>query len=125
MGRLPLGMDAAVGSSGSGDPGSASADFMEGLFKNSLDGALSFLPLPAGEMGPIVGDSQLEERLLRRYAPRNDAISSSAIWTAFKAAPLRRLSETIQQEKAFLTKGSGRTRPMKTSSRWAASIGIG
>ena len=36
--------------------------------------------------------------------------SSWAIWTAFRAAPLRRLSETIQSDQAVLDRGSLRMR---------------
>ena len=59
----------------------------------------------------------------RRSRPRST--SSSAIWTALVAAPLRRLSETIQRSSARSLPGSRRMRPTKTSSRPAASIAIG
>ncbi len=47
---------------------------------------------------------------------RSRSTSSSAIWTVFVAAPLRRLSETIQRSRARSLPGSRRMRPTKTSS---------
>src|SRR5882672_3399832 len=49
----------------------------------------------------------------------------SAICTAFVAAPLRRLSETIQRLSEFACDSSLRMRPTNTSSFPSASIGIG
>ena len=56
---------------------------------------------------------------------RPRSTSSSATWTALVAAPLRRLSETIQRSIARSLPGSRRIRPTKTSSRPAASIASG
>ena len=56
----------------------------------------------------VVGERDQLERhaaFLRCRRP-----SSSAIWTAFSAAPLRRLSETHQSERPLSTVGSSRTR---------------
>ena len=61
----------------------------------------------------------------RRRRAGSRSTSSSAIWTALVAAPLRRLSETIQRSIARSLPGSRRMRPTKTSSRPAASIAIG
>src|SRR5207245_3038978 len=51
--------------------------------------------------------------------------TSSAISTAFVAAPLRRLSLTTQNAMPRSTDGSRRTRPTKTSSRPAAVVASG
>src|SRR4029077_19701324 len=53
------------------------------------------------------------------------SIARSATWTAFRAAPLRRLSLTIQSAIPFRAEGSGRIRPTKTSSCPATSAGVG
>ena len=47
---------------------------------------------------------------------RSRSTSSSAIWTALVAAPLRRLSATTQRSRARSLPGSRRIRPTKTSS---------
>jgi hypothetical protein len=52
------------------------------------------------------------------------AISSSAICTAFRAAPLRRLSDTIHKFRPFATVVSLRTRLTKTASSPAHSAGV-
>ena len=52
-------------------------------------------------------------------------ISSSAIWTALVAAPLRRLSATTNIDSAFGCDSSRRTRPTKTSSRPSERSGDG
>ena len=53
------------------------------------------------------------------------ACSSSAIWTALSAAPLRRLSPTIQRLSVRSLLASRRMRPTKTSSLPSASEAIG
>ena len=50
---------------------------------------------------------------------------SSAIWIAFSAAPLRRLSATTKRTRPFSTVGSRRMRPTRTSSISTASRGVG
>ena len=47
---------------------------------------------------------------------RSRSTRSSAIWTPFVAAPLRRLSETIHSASPFRRDGSRRMRPTRTSS---------
>ena len=49
-------------------------------------------------------------------ARRDAPTSSSAIWIALSAAPLRRLSQTRKSARPFSTVGSARTRPTSTSS---------
>ena len=51
--------------------------------------------------------------------------SSSAIWIAFSAAPLRRLSHARKSARPFSTVGSRRMRPTSTSSIPAALPGVG
>ncbi len=51
-------------------------------------------------------------------------ISTSAICTAFKAAPLRRLSETHQKVSPFSAVASSRMREIKVASSPAASCGV-
>ena len=53
------------------------------------------------------------------------AVSSSAIWIAFSAAPLRRLSLARKRARPFSTVGSRRMRPTSTSSMPAALPGEG
>ena len=50
--------------------------------------------------------------------------SSSAICTAFSAAPLRRLSDTHQSDRPFSTVGSSRTRLTKVAYSPTASTGV-
>ena len=51
--------------------------------------------------------------------------NSSAIWIAFSAAPLRRLSLERYSARPFSTAGSCRMRPTRTSSSPAAAVGVG
>src|SRR5437588_8484487 len=53
------------------------------------------------------------------------SIARSAICTAFSAAPLRRLSDTIQSASPWLVEGSSRMRPTYTSSLPATWCGVG
>ncbi len=78
-----------------------------------------------------------EEEARREEAPLGDAraggdprrgrarCSSSATWTAFVAAPLRRLSPTTQRLRQRSCEGSRRMRPTSTSSRPSTAIGRG
>src|SRR5438270_12057666 len=52
-------------------------------------------------------------------------IASSAIWTAFSAAPLRRLSDTIHSKRPCRVDASSRMRPTYTSSFPATPLGVG
>src|SRR5450759_5868189 len=53
------------------------------------------------------------------------AIACAAIWTAFSAAPLRRLSDTSHRARPFLVDASFRMRPTYTSSLPATRSGVG
>ena len=59
-----------------------------------------------------------------RPGSRRRSRSASAICTAFRAAPLRRLSFTLQSARPEPFAVSGRMRPTRTSSRPAASFGV-
>src|SRR5690606_33100107 len=50
--------------------------------------------------------------------------SNSAIWTAFSAAPFRRLSLTTQSERPFSTVGSSRTRETNVAYSPTHSTGV-
>ena len=56
---------------------------------------------------------------------RTPARSTSAIWIAFSAAPLRRLSQARNSASPFGAASSARMRPTSTSSPPAASRGVG
>src|SRR5690606_3236945 len=111
-------------------------------FQSRLHGALLRLKLPTAEIGPVVSKSKAnvahsrgrshapshsiiklrgaESRRLAtvRYTAtfRDDLTSSSAICTAFVAAPLRRLSLTHQKAMPLALLMSSRMRPTNTSS---------
>ena len=58
------------------------------------------------------------------FPARHSRASSSAIWTAFSAAPFRRLSDTHQRFRPLSIVLSRRIRLTYVSSRPAASIGV-
>ena len=69
------------------------------------------------------GEAGYRPRCACRTRPR--AWSCSASWTAFVAAPLRRLSETTHICSPRSCEGSRRRRPTKTSSWPAAPVAVG
>lgn len=62
---------------------------------------------------------------IKNAANQLPLIHSSAICTAFVAAPLRMLSDTIQRFNPFFTDSSRRMRPTNVSSLSCAQTGIG
>ena len=76
-------------------------------------------------VGPGASFAPGADPLVQLLAPTRAPTRSSAIWTAFVAAPLRRLSDTIHMLNARGWESSGRIRPTKTSSRPSATSGEG
>ena len=107
------------------------------VFEYLLDGPLTGLTLPAVEVGAVVAEGQLDVPHGRQRSPLRGqepahgqdraraSSSSSAIWTALVAAPLRRLSLTHQKRRALGRLRSWRMRPTKTSSVPAAAAARG
>src|SRR4029450_14079918 len=86
-----------------------------------LDGGPAGLRLPAEVACPLVLDR--EPQLHGRY--RWSRTRSSAICTAFSAAPLPTLSSAIQQARPFSVDGSARMRPTWIASEPVTSTGVG
>ena len=86
-GDLAEGVDPRVGTAGPGDRHGGSEDARARLHQQPLDGGAARLPLPAVEVGAVVRDGEPERR--RAALPRPQRMSSSAIWTPLRAAPLR------------------------------------
>ena len=80
---------------------------------------------PGARGGRTPSGSPLEARPPAQPAASRGRCSSSATWTALVAAPLRRLSPTIQRFRQRSCEGSRRMRPTSTSSRPATSSAVG
>ena len=74
---------------------------------------------------PPEQQDRLAEADVHAQPSRPRSTRSSASWTVLVAAPLRRLSATIQRSSARSSPGSRRILPTKTSSRPSASAAIG
>ena len=133
MDDLAQGVDPGVGPAAGGGGRPGLGQLLDGRLERLLDGPQSRLALPAVEVGSVVGEGQLEiphgtpgrpglrcAAMGRRGAQAragSSLSSSSAIWTALVAAPLRRLSLTHQKRSTLGRLRSRRIRPTKTSSR--------
>ena len=77
---------------------------------------------PASRPRRTTSGSETSRRM--RLGQMYSLISSSAIWTALRAAPLRRLSLTTHSASPFSTVGSTRTRLTNTASWPVISLGV-
>src|SRR6266498_4643472 len=105
-----------------------------------LDGVVAEAPEIAAPAGPTIAHAttvHLMSAMRHRFTQRalvsiverrsqcDSAAISSAIWTALRAAPLRRLSLETKNAKPFSTVSSARIRPTYEGSRPAACSGVG
>src|SRR5208337_423911 len=154
MNHLPERVDARVGPAAGGRRRPSLGQHKDGILERLLNGPEPGLALPAVEVSAIVTEDQLDvphdpdgsptaggkiwrkassSRRRRSFSASfrphelagSSLSSSSAIWTALVAAPLRRLSLTHQKSSTLERLRSWRIRPTKTSSRPAASAAKG
>src|SRR5207249_2048750 len=114
---LADGMNASVGAAAGIDAAALAGQGGEGLLQRLLDGTAAGLGLPAVEVGTVVAQNQFDvpheghlaavlarrgpravpaRRLNHLFGSQPRCTSTSAIWMALVAAPLRRLSATTQ-----------------------------
>ena len=91
--------------------GRVAGDLFDRFFERRLHRGPLRLRLPAGEVGAVIGQGQLDA------SASSVCTSNSAICTALVAAPLRRLSLTHQKARPLGEERSSRIRPMNVSSR--------